>query len=165
MQITHANIVAYFEKLVTNLKGIESFFRMDLTEIQSSFRSSANFPCLVLESYEGDLQDSNTSNSVNQKTFAFTIYTNPKADDYNQQNLELSLSEELGLKIIGRMRHDAAQPDHLLFRKFKVENVSYAKVGPVFNERLYGYRFIGVFLENQSLKINPLDWEDLPSVC
>ena len=163
--INHSSIVAYFKAIAENLVGVNGFFRMDLTEIQGSFRSTANFPCLVIESHEGDLGDSNLMSSVNDRTFAFTIFLNPKNDDYDSQNEFLNTSEELGLKVIARMRHDARVPDHLLNNAFKASDVTYSKVGPLFQEALYGYRFVGSFSKHQPLKVVPADWDDIDAIC
>lgn len=165
MIINHQTLVNYFSQLASNLNDVQSFFRMDLTEIMGAFRSTANFPCMVIESHEGDFSDSNTMQSVYNITWAFTIYTKPKKADYDSQNAQLSTAEEIGLKILARMRHDATQPAHLLYNRFKIENVSCAKVGPVFNEQLYGYRFIGTIKLHQPLTVNPADWGDNPTIC
>jgi len=163
--INHLEIVNYFKTLAKNSKHIESFFRMDLREIKGSFRSKANFPCMVLESHEGDLGKSSRSEAVNQRTFAFTIYENPKREDFEDQNKKLSECETIGLKVIARMRQEGMTPKHLLYNRFKIETVTYMKVGPVFSEKLYGYRFVGSFDGFESLKVNPDDWCDEIDVC
>lgn len=165
MDINHKIITDYFEYLAANHKSIASYFRMDLTEIQGAFRSTANVPCLVLESHEGDLSASSRQQTVNDRTFAFTIYTKPRHGDYDEQNQKLSDAETIGLSIIARMKHDATLPAHFLYNKFLVETVSYAKVGPVFNERLYGYRFVGSIMGNEPLKVDVNDWLDAPVLC
>tara|TARA_R110002167_G_scaffold364968_1_gene588357 strand:+ start:12772 stop:13272 length:501 start_codon:yes stop_codon:yes gene_type:complete len=165
MDIDHNIIVEYFKSLSENHKRINSFFRMDLTEIMSSFRSTAEFPCLVLESHEGDLSDSTVQSTVNDRTFAFTIYEKPGKYDYDDQNVRLADTENLGLSVIARMKHDATLPDHFLYNKFKVNTVTYTKVGPVFNEHLYGYRFVGSIYGNEPLNYDPLDWSDNPDKC
>jgi len=163
--INHTVLTAYFKNIATHLVGINDFFRMDLTEIQGAFRSTATFPCLVIEAHEGDYGDSNTMQTVNNRTFAFTVYTKPQTGDYEDQDNCLNISETLGKKILARMRHDAKTPEHFLHNNFKVEECSYAKVGPIFNERLYGYRFIGNISAHEPLIVNPLDWTDVPVVC
>lgn len=165
MDINHSILVTYFKYLADNLKDINGFFRMDLTEIQSSFRSKIEFPALVLESHEGNFEASNVQSTVNDRTFAFTIYLKPLKSDYDDQNQKLSSAETIGLKVIARMKHDATLPNHFLYNRFKVNTVSYAKVGPVFNEQLYGYRFVGSILGTEPLIVVPSDWEDLPEIC
>ena len=163
--ISHSVIIVQFENIQQNLKGLEDFVRMDLAEIKGAFRSSADFPCLVVESHDGDLGKSKPNQSVNDRNFAFTVYYNPENGDFDEQNTMLDLSEAMGLKIIARMRHDATLPAHFLFNRFKTESVKYHKVGPVFNEQLYGYRFTGEITATQSLKISPADWTDIDEAC
>ncbi|HEA19953.1 hypothetical protein LCGC14_1807380 [marine sediment metagenome] len=165
MQIDHKVITDYFQYLATKHKKIAGYFRMDLTEIQGAFRGTAEIPCLVLESHEGDLSGSSRQQTVNDRTFAFTIYTKPRHGDYDEQNQRLADSETIGLSVIARMKHDATLPVHFLYNKFQVETVSYAKVGPVFNEHLYGYRFVGSIMGNEPLKVNVDDWLDGPEIC
>ena len=163
--INHSSIVAYFKYLSDNLIGVNDFFRADLTELMGAFRSTAKFPCLVLESHENDLGESSIMENVNDRNFAFTIFTKPKRGNYDDQNDKLTLSEELGFKIIARMRHDATIQGHLIHRAFKVESVKAFKVGPVSNEELYGYRFTGTFVKARSLKVDATDWKDNPTIC
>lgn len=165
MNLNHTTLTNYFQQLATNLKDINSFFRMDMVEIQGAFRSTATFPCMVSESHEGNFNNSTIMQSVNTITFAFTIFTKPAKADFDDQNLKLGDAETIGLKIIARMRHDATIPNHILYNKFKVETLQYAKIGPTFNEQLYGYRFIGTIRGHEPLVVNPADWNDVPSIC
>lgn len=164
-EISHNSIIAYFKEIQENLIGLEDFFRMDLSEIKGAFRSDANFPCLVVESHESDLGKSKHNQSVNDRSFAFTVYFNPESGNYEEQNQMLDLSEAYGYKIIARMRHDASIKGHILFNRFKVSEVKNHKVGPVFNERLYGYRFTGEITAAQPLIVSPDDWVDIDVVC
>lgn len=163
--ISHSIIIAYFKNLQEKLIGVEDFFRMDLSEIQGSFRSSANLPCLTAESHESDFSNSRTNQSVHSRNFAFTVWYKPELGNFNQQNQMLDESEAMGLKIIARMRQDATDKNHFLFNKFKVENVKNQKVGPTFNEQLYGYRFTGEISGTQSLIVSADDWTDIDNVC
>ena len=163
--ITHQILVNYFKSIAENLNGIEDFHRMNLSEIQGSFRSSANFPCLTIESHDGDFKDSNLIQSVNDRAFAFTVFTKPKIGDYEDQDTKLTESEAYGKKIIARIKHDASIKDHFLHQNFKVETVSYSKVGPLYQEQLYGFRFTGQIKASDPLIVNPDDWTDLDTTC
>ncbi|WP_421811747.1 hypothetical protein [Flagellimonas sp.] len=163
--INHLILVNYFKGLAENHSDIQGFFRMDLTEIMGSFRNSAPFPCLVMESHDGDFGESNVQSTVNTRGFAFTIYTNPDRKDYEDQNEKLSESEVIGLQVISRMKHDASVEGHFLFNKFKVSSVKYGKVGPVFSEKLYGYRFEGEIMGSEPLVFDTSIWSDDPTKC
>ena len=106
-----------------------------------------------------------SNESINDRNFAFTIFTNPANDDYDEQNAFLALSEELGFKIIARIKHDSNQQNHLLTRAFKVSSVKSSKVGPITSQELYGYRFTGAFVKHRPLIVDPKDWLDAPEVC
>lgn len=167
MEPTHKPIIDYFENINLKLKdfGENSFFRMDLTEIQGKIRSGINFPALAVESPDGDAEKSIDQNSVISRMFAFTVYMNPEKENYNEQNEMVDLCEIIGKKILARMRYDARIPEHLLFNKFKVSSAKWIKVGPIFTEGLYGYRFTGIIEGNEPLKVDPEDWDDINSTC
>ncbi|MAF36840.1 hypothetical protein CL622_07015 [archaeon] len=163
--MTHLEYINYMQSLADNLNGLNDFFRIDLTEIRQGFRSGVQMPCMALESYEGDFSQSSIQQSVNIRTWAFTIFDNPANRDFNDQNQKLSGVEQLGLKILARMRKDSLTPGHILHNLFYVEDCRYSKVGPLFTEKLYGYRFVGQFLMHQPLTVNPEDWQDIDTVC
>lgn len=165
--MTHEPIIDYFKYCNEQLVDFseDSFFRMDLSEITGSFRRGITFPALVVESPEGDMDNSSLSSSVIGRVFAFTVYDKHKKGDFQDQNQKLDNCEKIGLKIIARMRHDARNPDHLLYNRFKVNTVNFVKVGPVFSEHLYGYRFTGVIEAEESLLVKPEDWNDINQVC
>lgn len=165
--MTHKTLIDYFESLNTLLVdfGENSFFRMDLSEITGAFRSGITFPAMAVESPDGDLEDTSNNNSVLGKDFAFTVYKKPTSGNYEEQNQFLDDCETIGLKIIARMRYDAMDNDHFLYNRFDPSTVNYIKVGPIFNENLFGYRFTGKIKGSKSLQINPEDWSDLNSPC
>jgi len=167
MNPTHKPIVDYFEALNTNLIDFpaKSFFRQDLDEIYGAFRTGINFPAMAVESPEGDLQDSNVMSSVIGRMFAFVIYQKPTKGNFLEQTIMLDECERIGLKIIARMKHDSTVQDHFLQDKFETTTVNFIKVGPIFNELLYGYRFSGFIKGNESLKVDAADWEDIDLIC
>ena len=167
MKPTHSVIIAYFRQLNKNLKdfGENSFFRIDLKEIEGAFRSGISFPAMAVESADLDGGDSAPTNSVIGRAFFFTVYMNPKKTDYDGQDAAIDLCEKIGWKIIARMRKDSFDSDHFLYDKFKVSSVSAIKVGPLFTQHLYGYRFGGIISGEESLKVDPADWDDIDSIC
>ena len=164
---THKPIIDYFEFL--NAASVHfqenSFFRMDLQEIFDSFRSGISFPAMAVESPEGDAEGSDITSSALTRTVAFSIYQLPQAGNAAQQNEMLDECERIGLKILARMRYDARQPGHLLYNRFKVSSAKWMKVGPLFTEQLYGYRFTVEIEGGESLKVDAADWKDIDLVC
>ncbi len=166
-ELTHKIVVDFFENINLQLKDFSenSFFRMDLDELFGAFRSGINFPAMSIESPEGDGSKSLPENSVIGRFFAFTIWQRPQKGNFDQQNIMLDECERIGLKIIARMRYESKKPDSILYNKFKASSVSWKQYGPLFNEKLYGYRFQGTFEGNESLKLNPDDWNDIATNC
>lgn len=165
--MTHKPIIDYFEQLNANLLDFpeKSFFRMDLAEIQGSFRSGINFPAMVVESPEGNTEGSTINASVINRTGAFTVYQNSKQGDFGQQNQLLDQCERIGIKILARMRLDNANPAHAMHNRFDIPGVTWIKVGPIFTEKLYGYRFMYDLRGTESLIVDPADWSDIDEVC
>ena len=163
MEPTHKPIIDYFENINLQLKdfGENSFFRMDLEEIMGGLRHQISFPAMAVESPDGDGEHSVEQNSVIGRMFAFTVYMNPEQGNFQEQNTMLDLCERIGKKVISRMRYDARIEDHLLYNRFKVSSVKWIKVGPVFTEKLYGYRFTGIIEGSEALLVDPADWADI----
>ncbi len=165
--MTHQPYIDYFENL--NAKSVyfaeNSFFRMDLSEITGAFRKGITFPAMSVESPEGDAEGSTKNNSVLNRTGAFTIWEKPRTGNFQEQTEKIDDCEKIGLKIIARMRLDNANPASSLYGKFDAASVRWIKVGPIFNEGLYGYRFTFTIAGSESLKVDPNDWEDIESVC
>jgi hypothetical protein len=164
---THKPLIDYFESLNANLKDFpeKSFFRQDLNEIMGAIRSGINFPAMAVESPDGDGEGSIEQNSVIGRMFAFTVYMNPEEENFQQQNEMLDLCERIGKKVLARMRYDARVPGHLLHNKFKVSTVKWIKVGPVFTDLLYGYRFTGMIEGSEPLTLDVEDWDDITAPC
>ncbi|SDE69792.1 hypothetical protein, partial [Riemerella columbipharyngis] len=73
-------------------------------------------------------------------------------------------AEKLALKVVGRMRLDSNNTEHILYNSFIKNSV---EIRPV---ELEGVGVFGVEvslqLKNpQRLKVNPDDWKDLDRVC
>lgn len=164
---THKPTLEYFQGLNEKLIDFpdKSFYRMDVEEVFGALRSGINFPAMAVESPEGDTEESQISNTVIGRMFAFTILENPQNNNFDDQNEKLDVCERIGLKIIARMRYDNADPSSFLYRRLQVESIKFHKVGPLYTENLYGYRFTGTLKDNESLTVDPDDWSDINSPC
>lgn len=167
MKLTHQNLKDYFKQLHDQYVEFQanSFFRINITEIAGAFSRDATYPCMVIEAAEGNLGKSNEISTIASRTPAFTIYMNPDDHDYDAQDAALDKCEAIGLKILARMKHDSLDPNHLLYDKFDKISWSWIQVGPIFTEKLYGYRFLGTFDSNESLQVDHNDWKDLDNNC
>ncbi|TXK73961.1 hypothetical protein [Mesonia sp. HuA40] len=167
MRPTHKPIIDYLENLNKQLVDFQedSFFRVDLDELFGAFRSGISLPCMTVESPEADAANSTVSASAIARHPAFTILQAPQNGNFAEQNTMLDQCEQIGLKIIARMRLDASNPETIIYNKFKANSVKYVKVGPIFNEQLYGYRFSFTLEDNEPLKVDAADWLDLQTTC
>tara|TARA_R110002050_G_scaffold102910_1_gene211835 strand:+ start:169 stop:666 length:498 start_codon:yes stop_codon:yes gene_type:complete len=165
--MTHKPIIEYLENLNEKLVDFSenSFFRMDLAEITGAFRKGITFPAMTVESPEGDGEGSTKNNSAINRTCAFTVWEKPQTGNFAAQTEKIDDCEKIGLKLIARMRLDCANPESPLFNKFDVASVRFIKIGPIFNEGLYGYRFTFNIAGSESLKVDPADWSDIEEVC
>ncbi|EKF56248.1 hypothetical protein I215_01958 [Galbibacter marinus] len=166
MNITHKQIVDYMKGLHDNNTSTKSFYRFNISEIQGSIRSNIDYPCIALESPEGDFSGSRSNNSLDNKLFAFSILDKPVQGDYSDEDIKLDNCERIGKKFLSRMRYDSRIQNSLVFNLFHLSDTQYHKVGPIFTDRLYGYRF-EIKLSNSKIDmlIDPEDWTDLDSRC
>ena len=168
MIVTHNTIVNYFSNLVAQSTLIDSrnFFRFDISEIEGAMRTNITYPCFALESHEGNFSGSSHNNSLDNKVLAFSILGRPKQGDFTEQNNVLDQAETIGKKFISRLRLDSTDASNPMYKQIEVQNISYHKVGPIYIDMLYGYRFEITLKSNKlDLKVLPEDWEDINSVC
>ena len=167
MKLSHSKLKEYYKSI--HEKSVDftgnSFFRVNPVQIAGSFFDDAKYPSLVIEAADGDLGSSSEVETVATRTTAFTVYMNPDRHDYNQQDEFIDKCENIGFKILQRMRHDSMKPDHFLNGVFDKISWSWIQVGPIFTNQLYGYRFMGQLKSSESLQINHNDWSDLDSNC
>lgn len=166
--LTHIALVNYIKNLVDQHATMpeNAFYRMDVNEIQGNMRTGINYPCLAMESHEANFDGSTANNSLENKTFAFSILKKPEYGNFDEQNQFLDDCEILGKQFLARMRYDAATEGNLMFNLFDAALVTYHKVGPLYTDALYGYRFeIPLKPEKTSLKVNAAHWDDLDLVC
>ncbi len=163
--ITHNDLVSYLETLCIQYKDTLDFYRMDITEIQGKMRSGIEYPCMAMESHEIDFSGSKPFNSIINKTFAFSILHHPEKKNYDQQNDYLDRCEKIGLDIISRIRYDEKKANHFLNKTLEYDSIRAGKVGPIYSDHLYGYRFEITLKLKSNLKIDPNHWKDIDTVC
>lgn len=166
MNPSHNQIVAYLQNLATNNIHVNDFFRFNLNEIQGAMRKGISFPCLAIESHDGNFEGSTHNNSIEQKRFAFSILDKPKRGDFDDENTKLDACEIIGKEFLKRMRLDSLTDGSTIYKAFNIENVSYHKVGPLYNEHLYGYRFeVPLNAIKVNMQPNADNWSDINSIC
>lgn len=155
--------IAYFEEVSRKHKGIghtdaeKHFYRLDIEELITGLRSDLNFPCLLLESLTGHLNDTDADSVQDILTGAFTILKQVDPGDFTMEMQALQESIRIGKDIISKIRHDSRRTKVPVIEGFFLSSVLYEKVGPVF-DNCYGYRFMFSFQQQIDLSFNPDSW-------
>lgn len=164
--MTHNNLLDYFKNLVTLNADLKSFYRLDITEIQGAMRNGIEYPALAIESHEIAFTGSTANNSLKDVSFAFTILHKPEQQSFDQENNALNLCEEIGTEILKRLRYDAVTPNSPLYQAFELSTITGHKVGPIYVDQLFGYRFeIPLKPKKIDMKITPDKWSDIDQPC
>lgn len=165
--MSHNQLVNYMSNLATQNIATKDFFRFNIAEIQGALKSGITFPCLAMESHEGNFEGSTPNNSIEQKIFAFSILDKPTSpNNFDSENEVLDNCELIGKQFLARMRYDARNPASILYNAFDVVNVNYHKVGPLYMDKLFGYRF-EVALKPATINLKPdhNHWSDITDSC
>lgn len=166
MSLTHKVITDYMQDLENKNTSTKSFFRFNIMEIQGAIRGNIIYPAMAMESPEGNFSDSSVNNSLDKKIFAFSILDKPEKGNFDDENDKLDQCEIIGKQFLSRMRYDSFLPSSPIYNCFNLSDVEYHKVGPIYTDRLFGYRFeIHLDDKKTNMQINPSEWTDLDSPC
>lgn len=166
--MTLLDYTAYFEALATKFKNIghsqqrHRFARIDIEEVILGLRSrlELNEPCLILEAFEGTIDENQGDNNLNAMTGAFYIMQNAREGDTADEAQVLSRSLEYGKQVVARINQDAAKRRPTGFLKnFRLQGVTYHKVGPIW-DNAYGYRFQFPWVDSYSTVVQDELWTD-----
>ena len=86
------------------------FFRGELEEFFSGFRSRVNFPALIFESSLLDV-GGDLPNQHQRRTMAIIVTQTHTRDDWGEIASALAQCETIGLDLLGRLQHDIAETD------------------------------------------------------
>ena len=142
-EIAHTEVSKRF-----SLMTIEEVFAAVATDLKMS-----NF-CLVLDRYEGQLTLQNIDNPHKNIRGAFQVLKRWDNDRKTKAAL-LDEAERIGMKIITKMLHDAAQ--RLFFKNLEYSDVPMIEVGPIL-DNCFGVRFEFMLYEQQNLVYQPSEW-------
>lgn len=149
----------YFQDLVSKSNLVNSFagyFRRELFSIKD--RDYFSSPYLALFDYELGFTGPE-QNTISTRTIGFgIIYQNVPEDDLELQYQRIDDAEYIILQFMARMKIDAANEQHFLYRAFKKEG---AIVTPIeLEDGGFGAEVTIEFHNNQSLKSDPENWTD-----
>lgn len=169
-RVSYNTIINYLESLAVNHNDIASSYRWNVSDITGAFRKGVALPVMLIDPIENHPQGDATK-VINGNMTAITILGKPgtpttQIDSYAQQNIVLNNSYEICLDVMKRILSDAQKVNingskNWMYGMVDPESIQILNVGPVFSERLFGYRMEIVFKNTESLIVDPLKWADL----
>lgn len=156
----------YFEDLVDQsnfLNGFAGFFARELFNKLGSRKEPLKAPYLALFKYTLGLDGNEQSTQAIRKLGFSIIIHDIKPDDFEAEYAAVDLGETLALKVIARMIYDSKTPKHFLWNSVLKESI---QIVPIDIEKIgFGVEVSFNVKNNQSMKIDLLDWKDVDSVC
>lgn len=153
-----SNNVELKAESVVDGKEYDTFYRIDYWDVQTDLRDRVANKFLMLELADGQLTDNGGDHFKDQLNAAFIIYVKCEDNsDDDQKQIALDQAKNLAFKFLVKLRSDAKNPDHWLYRKFKLSEVRYQKAGPDF-DHYYGFRCEFPLAAQLNVKYNPSDW-------
>nr|WP_322625636.1 hypothetical protein [uncultured Flavobacterium sp.] len=157
--IRHQQITEFHQAMATAHKGINGFYRFDVSELDGNFRNGVEMPVMMLESYSGTMvPNANATTHFYYRDISFLLLDFAgKTDDYDKQEEVLTRLEGVGLDIctyLNQCRHD---PNHFLYMLFDAASFRMEKYGPVF-ENMYGWIVMYTLKAQTSMIFDPDKW-------
>lgn len=149
----------YFENLVeksAHVKSFAGYFQREL--MNKNAGDELESPYLALFDYTLGLSgpEQNTI-SVRRLNFA-VMFENVPDDDLEAQYNAVDQAEAIILKFLSRIRLEAANENHFLYRAFRKENILIAPIE--LSLTAFGAECVIEFQNSQALKALPEDWTD-----
>ena len=164
-------IVSYLENLGILHTEIKQTFRWNSNEINNALPSGVALPLMLIDAPQKSESKKGTA-TFNNHTCAFTVIGKPgmstaQFSAYTKQNEVITFCEEICDDITNRI-----EADNLVY-KLKNDDRAWLygllveasfegfKVGPVFSDRLFGYRVEFVLKSKRDKTVNSDKWDDL----
>ncbi|WP_289659530.1 hypothetical protein [Flavobacterium panacagri] len=158
--LTHKPIVDFHKNISKFHKELKGFYRFNWAEINGQFRSGISTPALLLESHSAAMySNSEKTSNFNDRSISFLILDfTGKADNYEKQEIVLDKLENVVIDIASYLKKLSKDRDSWLFGKFDVNNFSYEKVGPIF-DNMYGWNVLYSLKNHEDLTFDPDQWD------
>lgn len=158
--VTHKPIVEFHKGIVQYHKELKGFYRFNWNEINGLFRSNIATPALLLESHSAAMySNSEKSANFNDRSISFLILDfTGKADNYSKQEEVLDKLENVVIDIASYLKKLNTDRESWLFGKFDVNDFSYEKVGPLF-DNMYGWNVMYSLKNHEDLTFDPDKWD------
>ncbi|MBQ0152376.1 MAG: hypothetical protein KBS61_05740 [Chryseobacterium sp.] len=158
---SYLEIKNYFENVVMQssfLNDFVGFFEREWASKKSSVKGLKS-PILALFRYNLGFEGQN-ENAIAVRKIGFAIMFNKiKPGDLEAQYQAIADAEEMAIKILARMRYEAADTSHFLYNAFLKNSV---EIKPVeLSAGDFGVDVLFSLKNNQPLKVDFSDWKDL----
>jgi hypothetical protein len=171
-RVSYNTIIEYLDFLASNHVNIADSYRWNVSDISGAFRKGVALPVMLIDPIENHPQG-DAVKIINDNMTAITILGKPNTttaqlDSYSQQNIVLNYTYELCLDVMKRILSDAQKitingSKNWMYGMVDVSSFHILNIGPVFTDRLYGYRMEIVFKNTESLIVDESKWNDLPA--
>ncbi|AEW85881.1 hypothetical protein [Flavobacterium columnare] len=158
---THANIVAFHQRIQQAHKEINGFYRFNWNEINNAFRRGIPTPALLLESHSMGLKpNANGTAHFSERAISFLLLDHTgKADNYTKQEEVLDRLENIMLDICTYLNKISKDPATLKsIGKIDLNSIEVEKVGPVF-DNMYGWNIRYLLTAHEPLCYDATRWE------
>jgi hypothetical protein len=154
----------YFKDLVeksVHVKSFVGYFQREL--MQKDGGDELESPYLAIYGY-GNTLSGPEQNTISVRKISFAVmYKGVPNDNIELQYQAVDNAEEIVKKFLSRIRMDSYNPEHFLYKAFIKEGT---EISPVeLSITSFGSEVSLEFKNNQSLKMNPEDWNDNPATC
>lgn len=145
--------------------GKSAFFSLNLDGLDQSLRGNvSDKKIVVLEEYEGELEDQDQDCIFDNQLGALMILEKVKKDDLDAEDQAYNDCKAIAFDFVSRMRRDSRRflnegSTAEFLRVFKPHRVEYHKVSRLFGQYA-GCRIVFHFSEQVDLSYQPSKWTD-----
>jgi len=157
-----SSIVNYFKKLagqhslLQHTEQNKKFFRLEPDEFVTGLRK-AEFPALVMESYQFSLSDQSSDNPKKDRLIAFDLVSKVSdAGNYDEIHKQWDILEEIGDDIIIRIKADKRKSDSPVAH-FDLNSID-AQLLTLDEINVVGIRYTCIINSNFPTDIDPSRW-------
>ncbi len=155
----------YFADLVeqhTSINEFIGYFSRELSQRDAS-RAGIASPYLALFKYEMGFEGQQMNSTAVRKLGFAVMFNNVSPDKYEDQYNAIDEAEQLALSVLARINFNNNDRNHFLYKSFIKDSV---KILPVeLSSRSFGVEVYFSLKNPQSLTLNPVDYEDVDTVC
>jgi hypothetical protein len=154
--------ISFFKLLAGLHKQINSFYIMDINELESSMRTDLVYPALVLVSITGGIDMNNEDNILNRPKAGFIIIDHViQVDDFDQEVEKMDMTFKIATDLLSKIK-EISEKDQFPF--IDIPTIKFEMMGPVFDND-WGWLFsFDLLYQIHDLIVDPDVWLDEPKL-